>query len=722
MLVILSIGLVSVLLLDKYTKLRLDISKKILAVSLALFFALRFFAPQDPLVTVFNILLIDIDTPINAFETFIPGMSEFLMIFLLVLRLGYNVIVAFLIVIPFFNNKHFERISLYFGTPMIILTSCLFLIFRDSYFYGLSGTYVEVLKVFLRAEVGLCLLMTAINDISYFKNKKYKDKSKIHYTLIIFVLSVLMLLPLNFISAITGYVGVEALDFNIYHIIVIVVPFAATILIYAVMHKKDDDSKFSMLMLMSVASLIDYYAYTRDFITEPPLHLCSFAVIVLFFALVFNNKTLFYFSYFANVFGAFAALIIPNYVGDIIRPANIHYYYNHFFAFVLPLSLVSLHRFEKPNVLAMLKAIGMFTIYFPFTAFFNAYFDRDYFFTNSTFIVEKFDMLDLYKNNIFEITVNDKLLTFHYVYLIVYFLIFIFAMFLTWFIYDFGYETMNKIHRLRSMQRYNKEIYLELKKALDGRDVKEPILPEGVNMIKIVNFSKRYGNSNKLAVDHLNLEIESGEIYGFLGHNGAGKSTTIKSLVGIQTITEGDMIIEGYSIKSQSLDAKLKIGYVSDNHAVYEKLSGREYINYIADLYKVSKEDRDKRLSDMVVEFNLVDAIDNQVKTYSHGMKQKLVVIASLIHNPKVWILDEPLTGLDPMSAYQLKQKMFNYAKNGNIVFFSSHVIEIVEKICDRIAIITNGKLKGVYKMQDLKDEKVSLESLYLDKFTESEE
>ncbi|XFA99797.1 ABC transporter ATP-binding protein [Candidatus Izemoplasma sp. B36] len=236
-------------------------------------------------------------------------------------------------------------------------------------------------------------------------------------------------------------------------------------------------------------------------------------------------------------------------------------------------------------------------------------------------------------------------------------------------------------------------------------------------MIKIKNFSKKYGNSDKYAVKDFSLEVNMGEVFGFLGHNGAGKSTTIKSLVGIQSITEGSMEICGYSIKTQPLEAKLEIGYVSDNHAVYEKLTGREYIHYIADLYKVDPIHRDERLEKLLVEFNLVHAIDQEIKSYSHGMKQKLVVISALIHEPKVWILDEPLTGLDPASAYQIKKSMKEHAAKGNIVFFSSHVIEVVEKICDRIAIITNGQLQGIYDMNEIREKNISLEELYMSKF-----
>ena len=233
-------------------------------------------------------------------------------------------------------------------------------------------------------------------------------------------------------------------------------------------------------------------------------------------------------------------------------------------------------------------------------------------------------------------------------------------------------------------------------------------------MIKIENFTKKYAGAKKVSVDNFSLEINDGEVFGFIGHNGSGKSTTIKSLVGIQSLTSGRMLIDGYDITKQPLEAKLRIGYVSDNHAVYEKLTGREYINYVADLYLVPKDVREERINKYVEMFNLTDAIDREIKGYSHGMKQKIVVIASLIHNPKVWVLDEPLTGLDPTSAFQIKECMREHANNGNIVFFSSHVIEVVEKICDRICIIQRGKLVGVYKLSELGSQGLTLEELYM--------
>ena len=272
----------------------------------------------------------------------------------------------------------------------------------------------------------------------------------------------------------------------------------------------------------------------------------------------------------------------------------------------------------------------------------------------------------------------------------------------------------DKHKKLASQKSIFVEDMRKLVKELGGRPLSAPLHEDGKGMIRIKNFSKKYNGSDRYAVKDLNLEIKGGEVFGFIGHNGAGKSTTIKSLVGIQSITEGSIEIEGYDIARQPLEAKLNIGFVSDNHAVYEQLTGREYVEYIADLYKVSKEDKERRLIEYATMFGIVDALDREIKSYSHGMKQKINVISSLIHDPKVWVLDEPFTGLDPTSTYQIKECMREHAKKGNIVFFSSHVIEVVEKMCDRIAIINAGELKIVDTVENIKKYNNSVEELYI--------
>ena len=233
-------------------------------------------------------------------------------------------------------------------------------------------------------------------------------------------------------------------------------------------------------------------------------------------------------------------------------------------------------------------------------------------------------------------------------------------------------------------------------------------------MVEIKSLSKSYGNSNVNAVEDLSISMRPGEIYGFLGSNGAGKSTTIKCLVGIYPFQHGDILINGVSIKTNPQEAKTQIGYVSDNHAVFERLTGREYVNHIANLYRVSIEEMEDRCSRLLKIFKLEEAFDRPIKSYSHGMKQKITVIAALVHNPKLWVLDEPLTGLDPQSAFQLKKVMKQHAKEGNTVFFSSHILDVVENLCDRCCIIEKGHLEGIYDLKELKQEGRSLERIFM--------
>ena len=234
-------------------------------------------------------------------------------------------------------------------------------------------------------------------------------------------------------------------------------------------------------------------------------------------------------------------------------------------------------------------------------------------------------------------------------------------------------------------------------------------------MLKIDKLKKTYGNTQTHAVNELSIEVKAGEVFGFLGPNGAGKSTTIKSVVGILPFESGDIEICGVSLKQNPMLAKSYIGYVPDNHAVFERLTGREYVNHMASFFNVPIELMEERSSYYVQLFKLEKAFDQPIKSYSHGMKQKISVIAALVHEPKLWILDEPLTGLDPQSAYQLKQAMRNHADKGNTVFFTSHILDVVENLCDRACIIKKGTLQGVYDLKELKAQQISLEKVFME-------
>ena len=231
-------------------------------------------------------------------------------------------------------------------------------------------------------------------------------------------------------------------------------------------------------------------------------------------------------------------------------------------------------------------------------------------------------------------------------------------------------------------------------------------------MLKINNLTKRYGD--KKAVDNLSLHIQKGEIYGFIGHNGAGKTTTIKSCCGILNFDEGYILVDGVSIKDDPLSCKKKIAYIPDNPDLYEFLSGIKYLNFVADVFGVSRQDREERISKYADMFELTKDLAQPINAYSHGMKQKLAVISALIHDPKLIIMDEPFVGLDPKASHLLKQTMREHCDKGGAIFFSTHVLEVAEKLCDKVAIIKGGKLITSGTMEEVKGD-TSLENVFLE-------
>ena len=236
-------------------------------------------------------------------------------------------------------------------------------------------------------------------------------------------------------------------------------------------------------------------------------------------------------------------------------------------------------------------------------------------------------------------------------------------------------------------------------------------------MIELKNVSKSY-DSNKKAVDNLNLIVNNGEIFGFIGQNGAGKTTTIKMITGVLGLTDGEILIDNNSIINNDIKAKMSLGYVSDNPNVFLRLKGIEFLNFLADIYKVPDDIRKERIEILSKKFDIYDNLNQKIEEYSHGMKQKIVIIGSLIHDPNNWILDEPMTGLDPKASYIVKELMKEHVQKRKTVFFSTHVLEVAEKICDRIGIINNGKLMFVGSYDELKNKyggKESLEKLFLE-------
>lgn len=235
---------------------------------------------------------------------------------------------------------------------------------------------------------------------------------------------------------------------------------------------------------------------------------------------------------------------------------------------------------------------------------------------------------------------------------------------------------------------------------------------EEKEMLKIEHLTKRFGQ--KVAVSDLSLHIEPGEIYGFIGHNGAGKTTTIKSCVGLLKFDEGEIYINGVSVKNDPLKCKQMIAYIPDNPDLYEFMTAIKYLNFVADVYQVSSKDREERIAKYADMFGLTSELANPIGNYSHGMKQKLAIISALIHDPKLIIMDEPFVGLDPKATYEVKELMKQLCKEGTAFFFSTHVLEVAEKLCDHIAIIKQGKLVIDGTVEEVKGNS-SLEDVFME-------
>ena len=234
-----------------------------------------------------------------------------------------------------------------------------------------------------------------------------------------------------------------------------------------------------------------------------------------------------------------------------------------------------------------------------------------------------------------------------------------------------------------------------------------------MSVLKIQNYTKVYGGDKK-AADNVSLEVESGDIYGFIGHNGAGKSTTIRAIVGVLDFTEGDIFIDGHSVKKEPMECKKITAYIPDNPDLYENLTGIQYLNFVADVFGIDAATREKRIKEYADRLEITDALGDSISSYSHGMKQKVAIISALIHEPKLLVMDEPFVGLDPKATFVLKEIMHEMCKRGCAVFFSTHILEVAEKLCNKVAIIKAGKIITIGTMEEITSDK-SLEEVFME-------
>lgn len=713
--------------IKKFTKGKLNtILQRATVGLLIVFFVLRFFSlnRDDLLHNYKNLTYAGGETLQTLF-----GVSNAAAVFALLA--SWLSVTAFLILAirPFFDYGSLNVLSKY----VPIVSSVLNIVLLKEITVLMSGAEYEtnLFSVALALEAGYGAGMSLafiVRDIKegYYKKPK-TERPKISGTLGLLAFMLAVTIPTYFLQATYGYTHrtLRVIDLSETHRVFLYVTFTLPFILYFALRDKPQEVIRPIMIYLTVATMITY-SETYDFsefgdLTKWPFHLCNTAMYVVPICLIFKFKKLFYFTYFINVLGALFAMLMPNY-NEGANPFSwsmMHFWLNHACAFFYPLLCVALKLFPKPGKKYFFYSMAFFFLYYVLVLILNVYFTAhgnktDFFFINSDFIADK---LGTFATQIFnlelKITSGEYEYVFHPLYQILYFSVYVLLGIAVWFVYELFFNIAASHYAIGQRRKKIRLDKYALLSKLDGRSPEQPMNVNAGTKLELKNFSKRYDVSKEYAVTDASFSVFGGEIFGFLGPNGAGKSTIIKSIVGIQPITEGSIEVCGYDCALQPVEAKKKIGYVPDHYALYEKLTGREYINYIADIYEVSAKDRDERISSYVKLFELEHAIDSQIRTYSHGMKQKIAIMAALVHDPKIWILDEPLTGLDPNSIFQVKECMRQHAKKGNIVFFSSHIIEVVEKLCDRITIIKKGKIQCTRSIADIEKE-CSLEEFYL--------
>ena len=521
----------------------------------------------------------------------------------------------------------------------------------------------------------------------------------------------------------------QTTDFGTFHRYYIYATFIFMIgMSFLLRNRKGEYARMTMLLISLGGMIVFSIGYSFNIFVTPydwPLHVCNTAMFILPIALVTRSEKVFYFTFFVNILGAMLATFMPVYDDSQFWYSSrvFGFFVNHILAMAGPLICVLTGIFNRPQKRQFFYSMCGFTVYFVLVLVCNTIFttvypghEVDFFFINSDFVAEKIGARQLFEGWRVTFTVKDKVFTMYPIYQAIYYLGFIVLSIGMWYVYLWIFKFQDHLIYLNERSKKMKFDALALEVKCGQKEVKDCMNQESVNKLVISHFGKRYTEKAPFAVRDINFVAEAGEIIGFLGPNGAGKSTTIKAIVGIHLPTEGTIEVNGYNVTVQPVQAKAQLGFVPDHYALYENLTGREYLNYIADLYEVSKENRDKFLDEYLETLNMKEAIDSKIQTYSHGMKQKIAIMASIIHNPKLWILDEPLTGLDPVSIFQVKQCLKRHAEAGNIVFFSSHLIDIVEKLCDRIIIISDHKVVDVANVKELLKKGVNLEQYYMEK------
>ncbi len=686
---------------------RIKLYRKCLAFFMILIFMTRFYMNHDYLENVVG-LQSDFMTP---FQVGIGALLSNYWIGALI----------FVLISQFFDSRSFHNIVRFVAFPVLLL--CLF--FFPYIAGGINGeSSAFVPRVLLMAiELGMGF---AFSLDTWKNNLSFKIDKKEIYTLVIGLILLVLCtigdyLPANLFGLKMFSLDVP-LDFNLSHRLFIYAAFLLPILYYSLLYRFDSKNRRAFLFFIAFAVFFSYAAIRRydsfTSVVSLPLHLCNTAMYIMPFTLVFLNYGLFYFTMFVNVIGAFLAMLMPNYSSSllILSPSIIEFFNNHLYAFFMPVLIILLGVYERPKMKYFFYSMIGFLAYFILVTVLNMFYDTDFFFLNSNFIVKK---LGDWAVNIFhdEITFDafGKTLTVRPLYLVLFYLIYVGFSFVIWYVYEMLFKATDQISLIKSKTMTYETQHEEYIKNIGKDKIMKPLnMDEIVSSLEVSHLYKKYPGSDNDALVDMTFKLERGHIYGFLGKNGAGKSTTLKAIVGIHPFERGSINVCGFDVVNEPQKAKMTIGYVPDNYALYENLTGRQYIEYMATIYKVGKKEMETRSRKLVKALEMEKNYDLPMRDYSHGMKQKITIIGALIHEPKVWILDEPMTGLDPNSIFQIKETMHEYAKKGNIVFFSSHIIDVVNNLCDKVIIIKNGRLLEEDDVDDLKKKGIDLERHFL--------
>lgn len=716
------LGVIIVLFTALYFIFRKQINKKltlflkVVSLFLAICFFIRYFSSDY---SIFENVTSLSGSPFSPFITFITALLVWLSV----------ASVIILIMLPFFKFNVLKN----YAKTFCLIVSVLNIGFMSQIIFSFTGSYdLSLGGAFYAIEVGVSFIYSLYIFLTngYFKIPKKELLEMLACLPVVLLFSIPPFIPQTFF----GNVGsLASKDFALYHRLYLYLCFIVLFGLYFVLRKRNKEYIRMALLFISLVTLVSYcFDYDFHRFVEPtrwPLHLCNTAMFITPICLMFKVEKVFYFTLFINVLGALLAMFMPNY-GDALgalSPTVVRFWTNHIMAFTMPLLIILLGIYQRPKLKHFYYSMVGFFIYYVFVLIVNAWFTNydasvDFFFINSDFVAEK---LGTWAENLrvpWSFAVGGLTFTFYPLYQFLYFLVYVLLGLGVWFIYVWIFQMQDFYNMVREKNKKIKLDSLALCKEFNEKEIDKCMNELSKDKLVVNNVYKQYGNNKRYSAENVSFQVKAGEILGFLGPNGAGKSTIIKCVVGIQPVTKGSIEINGYDIQKQPEMAKAQFGFVPDHYALYEKLTGREYLNYIADLYNVEKKDRDERLSKLLKSLNMEHAIDNKIATYSHGMKQKIAIMSALVHNPKLWILDEPLTGLDPTSIFEVKECMKQHAKAGNIVFFSSHIIDIVEKICDRIVIIKNGKIRASVTMKKLQKDKINLEDFYLDIINQKDE